>query len=335
MVLSERYYPIMRARFALGIVFVFLALLSVFSIDGLSQEISQNDSDAVYLFTYFLANGEDGLHLLWSEDGLAWKELAGGRAVLKPEVGSRLMRDPCLILGPDGMFHMVWTTGWNDRGIGLVHSPNLRNWTKQVFIPVMERIPGAKNCWAPEIIWDPASRQYVIFWSSTVEGRFPETAASGDNGWNHRIYRVVTKDFQEFSEPELFYEPGFNVIDATIAPGPRGFVMVVKNETRHPPAKNLCVAFADRILGPWSAASEPFSPKGMWVEGPTVLQIGSWWYIYFDAYVANKYGAMRTRDFRQFEDVTSLCRFPPGMRHGSALPVPRKVLQSLEQAGSE
>lgn len=290
--------------------------------------------DTLYLFTYFVGNGEDGLHLACSEDGLLWKEVAGGQSFLKPEVGSRLMRDPCLILGPDGVFHMVWTTGWGDRGIGLAHSRNLREWTPQVFVPVMEKVPGAKNCWAPEIIWDIDTQQYVIFWSSTVEGRFAETAPGGDNGWNHRIYMSVTKDFGVFSEPELFYEPGFNVIDATITPGPKDYVMIIKNETRHPPAKNLCVAFAERILGPWSPPSEPFSPKDMWVEGPTVLQVGSWWYVYFDAYVLGKYGAMRTRDFRHFEDVTAQGRFPRGMRHGTALAVPRDIVLSLEQKAS-
>jgi len=28
------------------------------------------------------------------------------------------MRDPCIIAGPDGSFHMVWTTGWRGKDIG-------------------------------------------------------------------------------------------------------------------------------------------------------------------------------------------------------------------------
>ena len=31
------------------------------------------------------------------------------------------MRDPCLVAGPDGQFHLVWTTGWWDKGIGIAH----------------------------------------------------------------------------------------------------------------------------------------------------------------------------------------------------------------------
>ena len=49
-----------------------------------------------YLFSYFTNNGEDGLHLLSSEDGIKWSQLNGGRSVLYPHVGSRLMRDPSI-----------------------------------------------------------------------------------------------------------------------------------------------------------------------------------------------------------------------------------------------
>src|SRR5690349_1437214 len=64
-----------------------------------------------YVFSYFKRNGEDGLHLAYSEDGLVWHELNGGKSLLKPFVGrSKLMRDPQIIAGADGLFHMVWTT---------------------------------------------------------------------------------------------------------------------------------------------------------------------------------------------------------------------------------
>ena len=65
------------------------------------------------LFSYFRNNGEDGLHLATSGDGLRWRVLQGGKALLEPKVGeSKLMRDPSIARGPDGTFHMVWTTSW-------------------------------------------------------------------------------------------------------------------------------------------------------------------------------------------------------------------------------
>ena len=64
----------------------------------------------VYLFSYFKGNGEDGLHLAYSYDGLQFKALKGDSSFLTPTVSKdKLMRDPCILKGPDGYFHMVWS----------------------------------------------------------------------------------------------------------------------------------------------------------------------------------------------------------------------------------
>jgi hypothetical protein len=142
--------------------------------------------ETVYLFTSFRGNGEDGLHLAYSRDGYNWTDLGG--PFLRPKVGvSKLMRDPCIIQGPDGTFHMVWTSGWGEKGIGYANSKDLIHWSDQKYIEVMVQEPQARNCWAPEVFYDESGKQYVIFWSTTIPGRFPETEASGDRGWNHRI----------------------------------------------------------------------------------------------------------------------------------------------------
>ena len=294
------------------------------------QDVSQNSSEtAAYLFSSFRGDGEDGLHLAYSRDGLGWTPLGGDRSFLKPEIGGRLMRDPCIIQGPDGLFHMVWTTSWTDQGIGMAHSADLIKWSKQEFIPVMKHEPEARNCWAPEITWDPDGKQYVIYWATTIPDRFGETAESADEGWNHRMYCATTKDFKEYSGVALFYEPGFNVIDSTIIRGPEQYIMILKDETRHPPAKNLRIAKSDKVTGPWSTASEPFSPGGLWVEGATSLRVGEFWHVYYDAYEEDRYGAMRTKDFENWENITDRLEVPDGMRHGTAFSVSNDVLDEL------
>src|SRR5690606_29176436 len=76
-------------------------------------------TDSVYAFSYFKGNGEDGLHLAYSYDGFSWKALNNDQSVLEPELSKdKLMRDPCIIRGGDGRFHMVWTVSWTDQGIG-------------------------------------------------------------------------------------------------------------------------------------------------------------------------------------------------------------------------
>ena len=49
------------------------------------------------MFSYFTNNGEDGLHLAYSEDGFKWQMLNDGKSFLKPELSKdKLMRDPVL-----------------------------------------------------------------------------------------------------------------------------------------------------------------------------------------------------------------------------------------------
>jgi hypothetical protein len=102
-----------------------------------------------FLFTSFRGNGEDGLHLAVSTNGYRWDALNGDRSFLKPEVGAyKIMRDPCLAEGPDGTFHLVWTSGWTaEEGkiIGYAHSKDLIGWSEQRAIAVMEKEPLKNN----------------------------------------------------------------------------------------------------------------------------------------------------------------------------------------------
>ena len=71
-----------------------------------------------YGFTYFVGNGGDGLQLAQSAGGLKWKALGDWTSYLKPEISKdKLMRDPWVIKGPDGKFHVVWTSGWHDHSL--------------------------------------------------------------------------------------------------------------------------------------------------------------------------------------------------------------------------
>jgi beta-xylosidase len=282
-----------------------------------------------YLFAYFKNNGEDGLHLAHSRDGLKWQALNDDKSFLTPAVGSqKLMRDPHILQGPDGVFHMVWTTGWEGRDIGLAHSQDLVNWSEQQALPVMAHEPAALNCWAPELFYDAAHKRYLIFWSTTIAGKFTETAGSAGRGRNHRIYYVTTKDFKTYSPTALLYDGSFNVIDATIVKDGRRYVLVLKDETEFPAAKkHLRLAIGAKAAGPYSAASAPFTPS--WVEGPTVLRRNDEWIVYFDMYRANRYGALKTRDWKTWQDVTGELQFPAGARHGTVFAVSASVFRNL------
>ena len=307
----------------------FKIIFVVFCVSCLGFQGCSQNSGEVYLFSFFQGNGEDGLHLAYSYDGLTWEELNNNQSFLTPQVGNdKLMRDPCIISGPDGKFHMVWTVSWNEKGIGYASSEDLIHWSEQKYIPVMEHEPTARNCWAPEVFYDEASENYMIFWSTTIPGRFPESASTGDDSYNHRMYYVTTKDFESFSETQLFYDQGFNVIDGTLVKEDGEYILFLKDETRHPAEKNIRVATSDRLTEGYSKPSEPITGD-YWAEGPTPVKIGEHWVVYFDKYIDHNMGAVRSSDLEIWEDISGQINFPEGTRHGTVFKVPGEIFEKL------
>ncbi|TJZ59829.1 glycosyl hydrolase [Sphingobacterium olei] len=288
--------------------------------------------DSVYAFSYFKDNGQDGLHLAYSEDGLTWKALKNDESFLKPEISAdKLMRDPCIIRGVDGRFHMVWTVSWTQKGIGYASSKDLIKWSDQQYIPVMEHELKARNTWAPEITYDFINEEYMIYWATTIEGKFSETQIEDDNRYNHRMYYVTTKDFQSFTDTKLLYDPGFNAIDASIVRHDGRWVMFVKDETKVPVQKNIKTAIAESITGPYSDISAPITGK-YWAEGPTAIKINDEWIVYFDKYTNHQYGAIKSRDLINWEDISAKITMPKGIRHGTVFKISKKELKKLLKA---
>ncbi|MDR2814245.1 MAG: glycoside hydrolase family 43 protein [Prevotellaceae bacterium] len=277
-----------------------------------------------YLFTSFHEPATDGLRLLYSEDGLTWTE--SGCTLLPPGVGSKVMRDPSIARGKDGVFHAVWTSGWRgDKGFGYASSTNLVEWSEQRYVEVMAHEPEAVNVWAPELFYDDEAEQFIIVWATTVPFRFEKGIEEENN--NHRLYYVTTKDFVTFSEAKLFLDPGFSVIDAVIVKRAKNsYALVMKDNTR--PNRNLRVAFASHPLGAYSAASETFTPQ--FTEGPSVVALGDYYYIYYDAYREYAYGAVKTRDFVTFTDAASEVSVPKGHKHGTIFKADAGIVEQLK-----
>lgn len=290
--------------------------------------------ETAYLFSYFINDSKDGLHLAYSYDGLNWTPLNGGRSFLAPSVGKdKLMRDPSICQAPDGTFHMVWTSSWTDRIIGYASSRDLIHWSEQQAIPVMMHEPEAHNCWAPELFYDEPSETYYIFWATTIPGRHKEVPTSeSEKGLNHRMYYVTTKDFRTFSKTKMFFNPDFSVIDAAIVKDPTqgDLIMIVKNENSNLPEKNLRVTRTKNIAkGFPTKVSAPITGK-YWAEGPAPLFVGDALYVYFDKYRDHRYGAVRSLDHGEtWEDVSDQVSFPKGIRHGTAFAVDASVVESL------
>lgn len=291
-----------------------------------------NAGSPVYLFSYFTGNGESGLHLAYSYDGLKWEALNDGNSLLTPMVGKdKLMRDPSICQGSDGTFHMVWTSSWTDRIIGYASSRDLINWSEQKAIPVMMHEPDAKNCWAPELFFDEVSGIFYIFWATTIPGRHKEVPTSeSEKGLNHRMYYVTTKDFDTFSDTKMFFDPDFSVIDAAIIKDKDEYVMIVKNENSNPPEKNLRVTKTKILENGFPTEVSASITGKYWAEGPAPLAVGDYIYVYFDKYRDRKYGAVRTKDGQNWEDVSDMISFPKGTRHGTAFIANEEILKELK-----
>lgn len=279
-----------------------------------------------YIFTSFHEPANEGLRFIYSKDGIHWDSIPG--IWLKPSIGNeKVLRDPSITQTKDGIFHLVWTTSWKgDLGFGYASSADLIHWSRQQMIPVMKNEPSTINVWAPDIFYDDEKGEFVVVWASCVPFRFKKGVEEENN--NQRLYYITTKDFKTISKTKLLYDPGFSSIDATIVKRAKdAYVLVFKDNTR--PNRNLRVAFAKSPTGPYSQVSSTFTPS--YVEGPTVERIGNNYLIYYDEYQKFKYGAVETKDFIHYSNISKKISIPQGHKHGTIFKVPASYVENLKK----
>ncbi|MFT3935719.1 MAG: glycoside hydrolase family 43 protein [Chitinophagaceae bacterium] len=280
-------------------------------------------SNKAYLFTSFHEPVNEGLRMLYSYDGYNWTDI--NKTLLAPKVGNKIMRDPSMVQGPNGTFHLVWTSSWRgDKGFGYSSSKDLLHWSEEKFLPVMEHEPGTVNVWAPELFYDDEGKRFIIIWASCIPGRFEKGMEEDSN--NHRLYVTTTTDFKSFSPTKLFLDPGFSVIDAVIVKrSSKDYVLVLKDNTR--PERDIKVAFSDSPLGPWKNVSKPFTES--YTEGPSVVKVKDDYLIYYDSYRKKIYDASSTKDFIIFKSITNEVHVPEGHKHGTIVVVKKRVVKKL------
>ena len=290
-----------------------------------------------YLFAYFVEVSQgrgDGLRLAHSHDGYHFGAIGAGKVFLPPTVGGGSFRDPHLMRGPDGMYHLVWTTScvpWaeancvQDRGFGHASSPNLIDWSEQDYVTIDLNV---EHVWAPETFYDEASSQYLVYWSSPLD----QNPSASDP---HSIYALTTSDFATFSDPQVLYaQAGRNFIDATIRAEANGFLMVLKDEADG--QKNLRALTSGALFGASAWTSAPSAPlTGNYAaEGPSLLERNGELFLYFDKYGDGAYGALRSTGEGEpdtpsaWQDISSSIFFP-GVRHGTPIEVPWDVFAAV------
>ncbi|MNB79928.1 Xylosidase/arabinosidase [compost metagenome] len=296
-----------------------------------------------YLLVHFIGEQPDGeqVYFSYSENGLHWKDLNGGRPVLRSELGEKGARDPFIVRSPkEGKFYLIATDlriasgkGWGkaveggSRDIIVWESADLVNWSEPW--PVTVGVEGAGCVWAPEAIYDEAADEFLVFWASA-------TQEAHESGRKHKIYSARTKDFRSFSPAEKYIERENHIIDTTIIEAGGKYYRYSKDET----TKNIRVeegASLDKDA--FSYVDAPVLEAIMGVEGPEIFKLNGReeWCLIVDRYAEGKgYLPLLTSDlgsgdFRVLEDG----EFDLGRskkRHGGVLPVTFEESSLLLQA---
>ncbi|CQR57469.1 glycoside hydrolase family 43 protein [Paenibacillus riograndensis] len=288
----------------------------------------------MYLLSYFKESAEQ-FFLAGSMDGLHYTEWNGGLPLHISGIGTGRIRDPFLLIDSRGRYHLLWTDGWNSRSIGYASSLDLKQWENEQLIPLMEHLPETQNVWAPEAYYDSACEAYRIVWSSTI----------GAGPRNHRIWSVTTKDFVSFSPAELFFDPGYNVIDASIADTGSGYLMLFKDErgsnvqgTEYKAIRSCPVYSTSDGTVTFGPISELLTPA--LTEGPTLYELSvshasSYrWIMLADGFQDASYTVMGSADLEHWQQIPAAeITLPPGLRHASVLRLPERFVQSLEKEG--
>lgn len=292
--------------------------------------------DDVLLLSFFRDNGQAGIFLAASEDGLHFTALNDDKPVMKPAAwaGQTLTRDPSIVFH-DGKFHVVWTSSWKGICFGYAESKDLVTWSEPVKVEPFPADRQPRNMWAPEICWDPVQKNFMIFWSSTV------------SPLGHQIFLTRTADGKTFSPAKLLLDQKFSCIDGMLAwdesaAGQR-WVLIYKNEEKvEQGGKNLRVATAPADFSqPWTLEGKPIIGPGTsacadtMTEGPSLLKTKDGWHLYWDSPQKKIYGMASSTDLKTWTDHTAELQLPPHPRHGTVFRAPRSAVGWLQRPAKQ
>ena len=301
---------------------------------------------AGYLFAYFTGEGTaDGEQIRYAlsrgNDPLHWRELNQGKPVLTSTIGEKGLRDPFVIRSPKGdKFYLIATVlrmyqnssgSWDDvqrhgsKSVMIWESTDLVHWTDQRLVKVAP--DNAGNTWAPEAYWDDSLGEYVVFWASKL---YADDDPDHTGSTYNRMMYATTKDFRTFSDPKVWDDPGYSVIDSTVVKYKDTYYRYTKDE-RDPSSSSPCSKF---ITGEKSTSLTSTSydfvsecigsgaiERG---EGPTVFKSNTEkkWYLFVDEYGLRGYVPFETTDLDSGRWTPSTdYQLPASPRHGTVLPV--------------
>lgn len=295
-----------------------------------------------YLFVTFKGESSpmsEQIYFATSQDGRNWHALNGSQPVLVSQLGEKGVRDPYLLRSHDGKkFYLLATDlsinlnhDWGraqeaaSKSIVIWESPNLVQWSAPRLVKVA---PDDAGCtWAPEAVYDESREQYLVFWASKTRS---------DHFRKQRIWAAWTRDFVAFSQPFIYIEKPWHVIDTDIVRENGKYYRFSKDEE----FKSITMEASTNLLGAWSDVTNFSLAKIQGYEGPECYQIKpaangkpATWCLILDQYSKGTgYQPFVTEDLSggQFKAGEGF-HFPFKFRHGCVLAVSAKEYESLEQ----
>lgn len=327
-----------------------------------TASLAQTRPADALLFTYFRVNGQAGVFLCVSGDGVRFTPLNNDQPIFTPPnwPGQNLTRDAS-ILYRDGLFRMVWTTNWKGRVFGYAESADLVKWSEPLqvkpFPDTLAQEDQPENIWAPEIHWDLAKQDYFILFAATTKRQRTNGDGSDNKGnntspYDNRIYITRTKDGRTFSEARLFFNQGFSCIDAVmrIDQKQQRWVLVIKCSRdwnlKTMPGRNLRLAFTkglDLDKPQFTPVSEPIAgnhapmfsnpePAKSMAEGQSLLWRQERWWLYWDEPAGGGIQLATSPDLEKWTHLKD-ASLPRGAKHGTAFVAPRAAVGWLKADG--
>ncbi len=301
-----------------------------------------------YLFVHFrekqTPDGEQ-VYFSVSRDGYHWEPVHDGKPVLWASLGEQGVRDCTIVYCPEDRLYRIIATdlclahrfrqcGFHDwqqishhgsRCLSVWQSPDLLHWSAQQLLGLSD---GTLGClWAPDVIRDSRTGEYVLHWSSTHRDR-PHMA----------IYYSRTRDFQHFSPPQLLYEKeDAGIIDSAIYEEAGKYYLFVKCD--HDP-ETILLLQSDSVTGSYHRV-EAFDESmkalepGLY-EGPTAARLWDGrWGLFLDYYGVPGDGqgyvpllapSLESGGFTRADEAFS---FPYGFKHGTICPISQTQYHAL------
>ena len=265
-----------------------ISVKATVSLGDISKTIEKNivllDEYKGYLLVYFDGHdgwpehitGEENIYFAISDDLSNWIKL-NKKGLLDSDSGSNRYRDPYISRDKDGNFIITCTEGYVNPGMYVSRSDDLINFkTNHISFSSVDKSLGliGDKTWAPEFVYNYYDDEYTILFSNP-------------GNVNRSIYGVDTYDFNDCSYPYIYFNAGYNVIDADIEMIDNQYYLFYKNEDNG----EIHYAISDSINKPtWRIEDSSIINDGYPAEGPFIFydDINNNSYLYIDSYKENQ-----------------------------------------------